>query len=34
VYLYNLRDLPDDMITRKGKDELAAVRAKIAVMRA
>lgn len=33
-YLYNIRDLPDDMITQKGKDELAAVRAKIAAMRA
>lgn len=29
-YLYNLRDLPTDMLTRKGADELAAVRLKVA----
>jgi hypothetical protein len=34
TWIYNLRDLPEDMITQKGKDELAAVRAKIAAMRA
>lgn len=34
TWIYNLRDIPDDMITQKGKDELAAVRAKIAAMRA
>jgi hypothetical protein len=34
TWLYHLRDLPDDMLTQKGKDELAAARAKIAAMRA
>ncbi|MDR6389220.1 hypothetical protein [Paraburkholderia phenoliruptrix] len=34
TWLYNLRDLDDSMLTQKGKDELAAVRAKIAAMRA
>jgi hypothetical protein len=33
-WIYGLRYLPDDMITQKGKDELAAARAKIAAMRA
>jgi hypothetical protein len=31
-YLYALRDLPDDMITNKGRDELARVRAQIRSM--
>lgn len=34
TWIHNIRDLPEDMITQKGKDELAAVRAKIAAMRA
>lgn len=29
TYLFNLRDLPADMVTRKGADELARVRAQI-----
>lgn len=33
-FLYNIRDLPDNMITQKGRDELSAVRARIAAMRA
>ena len=33
-FLYHIRQLPDDMITQKGKEELAAARAKIAAMRA
>lgn len=33
-WVYSIRDLSDDMITQKGKDELAAARAKIAAMRA
>lgn len=33
TWIYNLRDLPDDMLTVKGRDELVAVRAKIAAMR-
>lgn len=32
-YLYNLRDLPSEMITRKGEESLAEVRAKIAAMK-
>lgn len=31
VYLHNLRSLPDDMITRKGKEALSDARAKTAV---
>lgn len=34
TYIYNLRDLDESMLTQRGKDELAAVRAKIAAMRA
>lgn len=34
TWIYNVRDLPADMITQKGKEELAAARAKIAAMRA
>lgn len=34
TWIYHIRDLPDDMITQKGKEELAAARAKIAAMRA
>lgn len=33
TWVYNVRDLPADMITQKGKEELAAARAKIAAMR-
>ena len=29
VYIYNLRSLPSDMLTQKGKDSLAAVRAQL-----
>lgn len=32
-WVYHLRDLPENMLTLKGRDELAAVRAKIAAMR-
>jgi len=32
-YLYNLHDLPSEMITRKGEESLAEVRAKIAAMK-
>lgn len=32
-WLYNLRDLPADMLTKKGESELVAARAKIAAMR-
>ncbi len=31
TYLYSLRDLPDNMITRKGKEELERVRRELAV---
>lgn len=31
-YRYGLRDLPDEMLTQKGRDELARVRAEIAAM--
>ena len=34
TWIYNVRDLPSDMVTEKGKEELAAARAKIAAMRA
>lgn len=34
TWIYHVRDLPDDMITAKGREELAAARAKIAAMRA
>lgn len=34
VYLYNLRDLPPEMLTKKGTDELARVREQIARMKA
>jgi hypothetical protein len=34
VYLYNIRDLPDDMVTAKGRASLAEARAKIEAMRA
>lgn len=33
TYLYNLRSLPADMLTKKGADELIAVQAKIAGLR-
>ena len=33
-YVYNLASLPSDMITRKGKDRLAAADKKIAALRA
>jgi hypothetical protein len=33
TYFYNLRDLPDNMVTAKGRAQLAEVRAKIAAMR-
>jgi hypothetical protein len=32
-FLYNIRDLPDDMVTAKGRESLAEARAKIAAMR-
>lgn len=32
-FLYNIRDLPDDMVTAKGRESLADARAKIAAMR-
>jgi hypothetical protein len=32
-YLYNLRDLPDDMLTERGRESLAEARAKISAMR-
>lgn len=32
-FLYNLRDLPDDMVTGKGRESLAEARAKIAAMK-
>ncbi|WP_430229678.1 hypothetical protein [Paraburkholderia tropica] len=34
TWIHHLRDLPEEMLTTKGKDELAAARAKIAAMRA
>lgn len=34
TWIYNLRDLPDDMLTVKGREALAAAKAKIAAMRA
>ncbi|CAB3741112.1 hypothetical protein LMG22037_06459 [Paraburkholderia phenoliruptrix] len=33
-YLYNIRDLPDDMVTAAGREALKEARAKIAAMRA
>jgi hypothetical protein len=32
-FLYNIRDLPDDMVTAKGRDSLAQARAKIAALK-
>lgn len=34
IWIYSLRELPDDMLTAKGKEALAAAREKLAVMRA
>jgi hypothetical protein len=33
TWLYNIRDLPDDCVTQKGRDSLADAKAKIAAMR-